>query len=167
MDFIEDEPKAKGLYLSEKEFIKSQVGDLEQIRAELGLSRRKICQLLLVDPSSWTKWTKPGQDAPAYIYRSLQWALAILEKYPETHPLAIQLMREKAGKIEKVSEKFESKLQLHKSILFDLNMKVEKADKNREDLVLQNTKMKRLIYIMGGVVLSLLMLVLISVLFFV
>lgn len=149
MDFINAEPKSKGLYLAEKEQIKKEIGELEDVRQALGLSRRKVCQLLLVDPSSWTKWTRPGQDAPAYIYRSLQWALAILEKYPETHPLALQLLKERAGKMDHIAEKLESKLQLHKSILFDLDMKVEKAQKDREVLLKENAKMKKLSLILA------------------
>ncbi len=149
MEFTTDEPKAKGLYFAEKEQIKKELGSLEDIRQALGLSRRKVCQLLLVDPSSWTKWTREEQDAPAYIYRSLQWALAILDKYPETHPLALQLLREKSGKLDHISEKLESKLQLHKSILFDLDMKVEKAQKDRELLLKENAKMKKMSFILA------------------
>lgn len=158
MDFTADEPKAKGLYLAQKDLIKKEIGSLEDIREQLGLSRRKVCQLLLVDPSSWTKWTREGQDAPAYIYRSLQWALAILDKYPETHPLALQLLREKSGKIDQISEKLESKLQLHKSILFDLDMKIEKIQKDKAELVKENTKIKRLAFVLAmGWVLALIL----------
>lgn len=150
MELQQNEPKAKGLYFAEKELIKKEIGTIEEIRQQLGLSRRKLCQLLLVDPSSWTKWTKGEQDAPAYIYRSLQWALAILDKYPETHPLALQLLREKSGKTEEINKKFESKLQLHKSILFDLNTKVEKAEKDRILLLKENAKMKKALFILAA-----------------
>lgn len=155
MEFLESEPKAKGLYFAEKNQIKSEIGNLEEIREQLGLSQRKICQMLLVDPSSWTKWSKPGQDAPAYIYRSLQWCLAILEKYPETHPLALQLMREKSGKIDEISQKLEGKLQLHKSILFDLNSKMEKIEKNRNDMLKQNKQLKMYMFILSVLCLGL------------
>lgn len=41
-----------------------------------------MAQLLLVDPSAWTRWTKGGDEAPPHIYRMLQWYLALEEKYP-------------------------------------------------------------------------------------
>ena len=73
---------------AEVSFLKSQNGSLEDIRRTLGLSRRKICQLLLVDPSAWTRWTADGGDAPPHIYRALDWYLAIMEKDPEYRRLA-------------------------------------------------------------------------------
>lgn len=69
-------------YEAQTQVIRKQTGDLESIRLKLGLSARKICQLLLVDPSAWTRWTKPGGDAPPHIYRALQWYLVIQEKIP-------------------------------------------------------------------------------------
>lgn len=69
-------------YDAEVLLIKRKIGDLEYIRQTLGLTQRKMCQLLLVDPSAWTRWTKKGEDAPPHIYRSLQWYLALQEKYP-------------------------------------------------------------------------------------
>src|ERR1700722_3932517 len=75
-------------YEAEVQFLKQQNGDLEQIREKLGLSRRKICQLLLVDPSAWTRWTSVDGEAPPHIYRALDWYLSILEKDPEYRRLA-------------------------------------------------------------------------------
>lgn len=66
--------------------IQRQAGDLEKIRADLGLSNRKICQLLMVDPSSWTRWTKHGDQAPPHIWRALQWYLILREKIPGLTP---------------------------------------------------------------------------------
>ena len=68
-------------YEAEVEILRKKLGDLESIRNQLGLSQRKICQLLFVDPSAWTRWTKGG-DAPPHIYRALQWYLALQDKYP-------------------------------------------------------------------------------------
>tara|TARA_B100000749_G_scaffold280899_1_gene280952 strand:- start:27582 stop:28154 length:573 start_codon:yes stop_codon:yes gene_type:complete len=73
-------------YLAEVEVIQKKYGDLEDIRQELGLSRRKMCQLLLVDPSAWTRWQQ-NQSAPPSIYRSLQWYLTLIDKKPEWHPM--------------------------------------------------------------------------------
>lgn len=69
-------------YEAESEVIRKKLGDLESIRGQLGLSQRKIAQLLLVDPSAWTRWTKSGEKAPPHVYRMLQWYLALQDKYP-------------------------------------------------------------------------------------
>lgn len=69
-------------YEAESEVIRKKIGDLEAIRGQLGLSQRKIAQLLLVDPSAWTRWTKQGEKAPPHVYRMLQWYLALQDKYP-------------------------------------------------------------------------------------
>lgn len=69
-------------YEAQVQVIKHQVGELEEVRLKLGLSARKMCQLLLVDPSTWTRWTRAGGSAPPHIWRSLQWFLALQEKVP-------------------------------------------------------------------------------------
>jgi hypothetical protein len=70
------------VFEAESTVSKSRIGNLEEIRFKLGLSRRKMCQLLLVDPSAWTRWNKPGADAPPHIYRALEWYLMLTEKFP-------------------------------------------------------------------------------------
>lgn len=90
-------------YEAQVAVIQKQLGNLEEIRGNLGLSQRKMAQLLLVDPSSWTRWTKQGDQAPPHIWRALQWYLALREKIPgltpqyfiSSHP---QVMHEKALK---------------------------------------------------------------------
>lgn len=69
-------------YEAEVELIRRKIGELDEIRAQLGLSQRKMCQLLLVDPSAWTRWTRREEGAPPHVYRMLQWYLALEEKYP-------------------------------------------------------------------------------------
>ncbi len=69
-------------YEAETQVISRKLGDLESIRGQLGLSQRKMAQLLLVDPSAWTRWTKGNDEAPPHIYRMLQWYLALENKYP-------------------------------------------------------------------------------------
>lgn len=92
MDRAKNELRSKSSnrlrYEAEVQFLRRQNGDLEQIRERLGLSRRKMCQLLLVDPSAWTRWTGPGGEAPPHIYRALDWYLSIMEKDPEYRRLA-------------------------------------------------------------------------------
>lgn len=81
-----DEKSKTGLrmkYEAEVGAIINRIGDLETVRLNLGLSRRKICQLLMVDPSAWTRWSKPLNQAPPHVYRALEWYLALNEKYPQ------------------------------------------------------------------------------------
>lgn len=68
-------------YQAQVDVIKKQIGDIETVRANLGLSRRKMAQLLLVDPSAWTRWVRDG-NTPAHVYRALQWYMAVSEKIP-------------------------------------------------------------------------------------
>lgn len=81
------EPKIKSSlrmkYEAEVSSIKKESGNLEEIRRNLGLSKRKMAQLLLVDPSAWTRWTSKKGEAPPHIYRALQWYLLLQEKHPE------------------------------------------------------------------------------------
>lgn len=70
-------------YEAEVEVIRRQIGSLEKLRSDMGLSARKMCQLLMVDPSAWNRWTKrDGEDAPPHIYRALQWYALLNEKIP-------------------------------------------------------------------------------------
>ncbi len=71
-----------------------QHGQIEEIRQKLGLSRRKICQLLMVDPSAWTRWTRQKDRIPPHIYRSLQWYLALEHKMLTQPDLAQWFLRE-------------------------------------------------------------------------
>jgi transcriptional regulator with XRE-family HTH domain len=73
-------------YEAQVAVIRRQTGSLESVRVELGLSQRKMAQLLMVDPSSWTRWTKQGDVAPPHIWRALQWYLALREKIPGLTP---------------------------------------------------------------------------------
>ncbi|RYZ67439.1 MAG: hypothetical protein EOP05_17735 [Proteobacteria bacterium] len=41
-----------------------------------------MAQLLMVDPSAWTRWTRGGENVPPHIYRMLTWYLALEDKYP-------------------------------------------------------------------------------------
>lgn len=73
-------------YEAQVAVIHKQLGGLEDIRLGLGLSARKICQLLLIDPSAWTRWTKNGDQAPPHIWRALQWYFIIQDKIPGLTP---------------------------------------------------------------------------------
>lgn len=83
-DFDENpgsKPTPREEYLLEAQRIQHEIGTLEEIRAKLGLSQRKVCQLLLVDPSAWTRWLKYG--APPHIYQALKWLLKLSKLDPE------------------------------------------------------------------------------------
>lgn len=68
-------------YEAEARVIEKRLGGLESVRESLGLSQRKMAQLLLVDPSAWTRWTG-GDTVPPHVWRALAWYLALQEKYP-------------------------------------------------------------------------------------
>ncbi len=69
-------------YEAQVDVIRKQIGDLESIRGKLNLSQRKMAQLLLVDPSAWSRWTAQGESAPPHIYRALQWYMTLQEQVP-------------------------------------------------------------------------------------
>lgn len=69
-------------YSAEVEIIKRKWGDLETMRTTLGLSQRKMAQLLMVDPSAWTRWTRYEHSVPPHIYRAMSWFLLLQEKDP-------------------------------------------------------------------------------------
>jgi hypothetical protein len=73
--------KNRDVYVGERERIKQEIGGLEEIRGKLGLSQRRVCQLLLVDPSAWTRWNK--SEAPPHIYQALRWLLELKKVNPE------------------------------------------------------------------------------------
>ena len=74
-------------YDQEMQVLRQQLGSLEEVRGRLGLSRRKMCQLLMVDPSAWTRWLKDESKVPPHVYRSFQWYFALIEANPKWHPL--------------------------------------------------------------------------------
>lgn len=99
-------------YLAEIEKIQQEFGSLEDMRLSLGLSQRKTCQLLLVDPSAWTRWNKSG--APPHIYQSLKWILML----KRTHPDAI-VPSEVSQKMDLMHSKTQSKIEsLEKTVQF-------------------------------------------------
>jgi|GEM_PF-1902918 len=70
-------------YKKEVEKVRGEYGDLEDIRRSLGLSKRRIALLLMVDPSAWTRWSREGGEAPPHIWRALQWYMILQSKHPE------------------------------------------------------------------------------------
>lgn len=77
-------------YDAEIELIRRRFGSLEDMRMALGLSQRKMAELIMVDPSAWTRWTKGSDgDAPPHVYRALAWYMELREKLShEISPVA-------------------------------------------------------------------------------
>lgn len=143
-------------YEAESEVIRRKLGDLEVIRSQLGLSQRKMAQLLLVDPSAWTRWTKGGESAPPHIYRMLQWYLALEEKYPvldvnfwlntvsqltdqqRVPELESELVETRSRIVESHSrlDRFESALRLTTSTLEAIRLEMNQKDKQTRRLFL-------------------------------
>lgn len=69
-------------YESESLYIRTKLGGLENVQKTLGLSGRKICQLLLVDPSCWSRWQKDESKVPPSVWKTLEWYLILREKHP-------------------------------------------------------------------------------------
>ncbi len=69
-------------YEAQAEVLRRQMGGLLGVQKELGLSARKICQLLLVDPSAWSRWSRDETQIPPHIWRALHWYYALQEKVP-------------------------------------------------------------------------------------
>jgi hypothetical protein len=85
--FVRSKTSLRLKYEAEAKVVQQKIGDLESIRNRLGLSQRKICQLLLVDPSAWTRWTQ-SESAPPHIFRALEWYLTLVDQNPGFHELA-------------------------------------------------------------------------------
>lgn len=115
-------------YEAQVEVIRRQIGELEKIRENLGLSQRKICQLLMVDPSAWTRWTKKGESAPPHIYRALQWYMILQEKIPGLTPQYF------VGKDPEV---------LHQAALKRIQMEADKRQEFEEASAIQNLRLER------------------------
>jgi transcriptional regulator with XRE-family HTH domain len=117
-------------YLAETRVFKAQHGGLETVRLRLGFSRRKMCQLLLVDPSAWTRWARDESKVPPHIYRALEWFLALHEKsltQPELasifharHRLKAELKVEDQAQLQAEIAHLREDLQRHKWILWYL-----------------------------------------------
>lgn len=129
-------------YEAQVQVIQKQIGNLEEIRGQLGLSQRKMAQLLLVDPSSWTRWTRQGDEAPPHIWRALQWYLALREKIPGLTPQYFistnpQVLHQKALK--------ELDLERQERIenMENLSLRLQSLSRERDDLNGELFKLKK------------------------
>lgn len=115
-------------YEAQVEVIQKQIGNLEEIREKLGLSQRKICQLLMVDPSAWTRWSKKGERTPPHIFRALQWYMILQEKLPGLTPQYF------VGKDPEV---------LHQSALQRIQMEAAKRQEFEKAFAIQNSRLEK------------------------
>lgn len=136
-------------YEAQVEVIKKQLGDLEKIRLNLGLSQRKMAQLLMVDPSAWTRWNRENEEAPPHIWRALQWYMALNEKIPGLTP---QYFVGKDPQI--LHEKALQRIDLEKSQRQHLEIDVEalkRTQKEVHDKLVQDLYFhRRLSYVFGA-----------------
>lgn len=128
-------------YEAQAEVIKKQIGNLEEIREKIGLSQRKICQLLLVDPSAWSRWMKT-RATPPHILRALQWYLIIQEKIPGLTPQYFigkdpQVLHQQA--LKKISEESQKRSEMLENF-FTQTLKLEDEI---QDLQSKNSELKK------------------------
>lgn len=124
-------------YSAEVEIIKKKWGDLEDIRKTLGISQRKMSQLLMVDPSAWTRWTKYKQDPPAHIYRALSWFLLLQEKDPTLANPFLWLQSVARPRIPK-SEVQAMGLEIKDGILLEYQEQLESSHRRMKWLLILN-----------------------------
>jgi hypothetical protein len=115
---MENKPlRLRARYMLEKQQIQDEIGDLKQILETLGLSQRRACQLLLVDPSAWTRWSK--MEAPPHIYKALHWLLQLQKLNPaavEPQDLAARLDFVQSSTQIKIKELEKNVQQMEKAI---------------------------------------------------
>lgn len=146
-------------YEAQVELARKQLGDLEFIRLKLGLSARKICQLLLVDPSAWSRWTRDGQSPPPHVWRALQWYMMLQEKVPglspeyflgrSTETVAINLKKEMEQRYQALEEGQTLWSDQQKKLLQEMALKVEQAAQSEEFLRSQILKFEKRIKILS------------------
>ena len=85
-EILRSKTSLKMHYDAQSVVIERQLEGLEGVRSKLGLSQRRMAQLLMVDPSAWTRWNRPGNRAPGIVWRALQWYMILNEKIPGLTP---------------------------------------------------------------------------------
>ena len=141
-------------YEAEVQAFTKRQGSLEDIRRELGLSKRKIAQLLLVDPSAWTRWTKNEDSAPPHIYRALESFILLQEKHPEYKSTlwlnAVSTPQISKKELENIKNELidQSKGEITKKALFYLkeeDYKRNRLSENLDEKIGDISKLKKLI----------------------
>lgn len=127
-------------YSAEVELLRKRWGSLEDIRGHLGLSQRKISQLLMVDPSAWTRWTKYDHEAPPHIYRALSWFLLLQEKDPSLNPYGFlqSVARPSLPKAEIQSISEDIHQSLKKQLMSESHSELQKNQRHMKWLLVAN-----------------------------
>lgn len=143
-------------YEAQVEIARKQLGDLELIRMKLGLSARKICQLLLVDPSAWSRWTRDGQSAPPHVWRALQWYMMLQEKVPglspeyflgrSTETAALHLKKEMELRYQAIEQGQTLWSGQQKQLLQELKSKLEQAEQSEQQLQMQIQNLEKKVF---------------------
>lgn len=147
-------------YEAEVSQIQKQTGSLEKIRTDLGLSARKICQLLLVDPSAWNRWSKPGGKAPPHIWRALQWYIISQEKLPGLTPNFFLSHRPMLPPVQKLDSNVVKQVQGIESSHRDLHQRIQALEDKAAHLMeeLKNSQRTVRVYEFAGSLIGLLIL---------
>jgi hypothetical protein len=151
---VRSKTSTRMFYEAQVEVIKKQLGSLEKIRHDLGLSQRKMGQLLMVDPSAWTRWNRQDEEAPPHIWRSLQWYMALNEKLPGLTPQYFigkdpQILHEKA------LQRIDAEKSLRESLELDLVV-LKRSQKDIQDKLIREAHFhRRLSYFFAGLTLAL------------
>lgn len=134
-------------YEAQVEVIRKQIGDLESVRLKLNLSQRKMAQLLMVDPSAWSRWVAENDSAPPHIYRALQWYMTLQEQVPglnaayflqkDTQSLKMELTKYTE---EKLSDLEASLKNASQSYIESLQAHMEEMKKRTDAIVHQSSK---------------------------
>ncbi len=148
-------------YEAQVSVIKTQIGNLDTIRTNLGLSQRKMSQLLLIDPSTWSRWTQKGDRIPPHVYRALQWYMILQDKVPGLN--ASYFLQKDIGSLKKEIEKSltqrmdqlvfnsSSEIERFEGEVIDLKQKLKDAEVSQ---ALLSKKLKRLMLTLAGTVFS-------------
>jgi hypothetical protein len=64
------------------ELIRKRIGGLQGFINSLQLTPRRTCELLLIDPSTWSRWKANENLVPPHSWRAMEWYLALQDKIP-------------------------------------------------------------------------------------
>ena len=112
--------------------LKTELGNLDDIRGHLGLNKKEMAELLLVDPSAWSRWSKNESKVPLHVWRSLDWYLRLKDTEVSTseEPMqSAQIEELRAEVMEKLAEMRDSIIIMERESIQDI------IDSERRDLL--------------------------------
>jgi transcriptional regulator with XRE-family HTH domain len=111
-------------YEAKAKRIQKQLGGLKGVQERLALSQRALAKLLMVDPSTWSRWVKNEDLIPPHIWRALEWYLALEEKVPGLSPAHFLL---------KSQEDYRKEVELLRQKIQDLEMQMSSFTNSKTD----------------------------------